>query len=82
LDPFVDFSSAAQQAFYLYTILPDKIDSMGGVWLGKDFSGIGDILDIYNITDKREVFDYLVYMIQIARESYAQERERQSKLKS
>lgn len=76
-----DFEGTAQQAFYLFTILPDKIDSMGGVWLGKDFSGIGDILDIYNVTEKREVFDYLVYMIQIAREGYAQERERQSKLK-
>ena len=47
VDPDVEFDSLAQRAYMVYTILPDKIDSMAGVWLGKDFSGIGDILDIY-----------------------------------
>lgn len=79
VDPHTDFCFEAQQAFYVYHILPDLIDGMTGVWLGKNFSGIGDILDLYNVQDKREVFEYLIYMIQISRETYAKERERLSK---
>jgi len=82
VDPDVEFDSLAQRAYMVYTILPDKIDSMAGVWLGKDFSGIGDILDIYcSKEDKKDVLEYLIFMIQIARQTYAEERERQSKLK-
>jgi hypothetical protein len=55
---------------------------MGGIWLGKDFSGIGDIMDIYQMSEKKDVMDYLIYMIQIARETQAKERDMQSKLKS
>ncbi len=76
-----DFDSEAQQAYQMFLILPDKIDSMGGVWLGKDFSGVGDLFKIYKIRNKRDVMDYLVYMIQVARESYAKEREIQSNVK-
>jgi len=82
VDPMLDFELPAQQAFFVYNVLPDKIDSMGGIWLGKDFSGIGDILDIYAHSNKREVLDYLIYMIQTARSAYAKERELQSKLQS
>lgn len=74
-----DFDYTVQQAFYIYNILPDLIEGMAGIWLGKNFSGIGDILDIYGITKKKEVLEYLVYMIQVARESYAADRDRQLK---
>ena len=75
IDPFADFDCHVQQAYFIYNILPDKIDSMGGLWLGKDFSGIGDILNIYNILDKRSVMDYLIYMIQATKEQYAIKRD-------
>jgi len=82
VNPTLDFSPEAQQAFYLYHILPDIVDGMTGTWYGKNFSGIGDLLNIYSVENKKDVFDYLVYMIQIARDAYAKEREIQSKTKA
>lgn len=81
IDPSLDFDMEAQQAYFLYSILPDKIDSMGGIWLGKDFSGLMDIMDIYSVRNKKDVMDYLVFMIQIARTAYAKERELQDKMR-
>jgi hypothetical protein len=82
IDPSVDFSYQVQQAFFLYSSLSDKIDSMGGIWLGKDLSGVLDLMTIYNINNKKEVMDYLLYMIQTARGAYAALREQQSKMRS
>ena len=53
------FSLEAQQALVLVNALPDKWDGMNGVWLGKDYSGLGDILYIYEVEQIREVFELL-----------------------
>ena len=81
IDPSIDFDTLAQQAFFLYHVLPDKIESMAGIWLGKDYSGLMDIMNIYNIEHKREVLDYLLFMIQTARDAYTVQRENQSKMR-
>lgn len=81
IDPTIDFDSTARQAFFLYHALPDKIDSMGGVWLGKELAGILDIMTIYEIERKREVMDYLLYMIQTARSAYSEKRAIESKVR-
>jgi hypothetical protein len=58
IDPsFLDIN--AQYALLLLNALPDNWDSMGGAWLGKDYSGLSAIMDIYSIEDKREVFELL-----------------------
>jgi hypothetical protein len=54
---------------------------MGGIWLGKELAGILDIMIIYDIDRKREVMDYLLYMIQTARTAYAAKREQESKMR-
>lgn len=54
---------------------------MGGVWLGKELAGILDIMTIYEIERKREVMDYLLFMIQTARSAYATKREQESKMR-
>lgn len=82
IDPTIDFDLPAQQAFFIYHALPDKIDSMGGVWLGKELAGILDIMTIYEIERKREVMDYLLFMIQTARSAYATKREQESKMRT
>lgn len=53
------FSLEAQQALLLLNALPDRWEGMSGSWLGKDYSGLIDIMYIYNIEKPREVFELL-----------------------
>jgi hypothetical protein len=55
-DPSV-FSIQVQQALMLLNILPDKWEGMSGTWMGKDYAGLEAIMNIYEIDDRREVFD-------------------------
>tara|TARA_Y100001937_G_scaffold30216_1_gene43553 strand:+ start:669 stop:929 length:261 start_codon:yes stop_codon:yes gene_type:complete len=50
-----------QMAFFIYSLLQDTFDGMSGYYLGKRLSGLGDLLDIYNIEDKQTV----VYFIKV-----------------
>ena len=52
-----DLSYNSQQALLLFNILPDKIEGMNGVWLGKEYAGLSDIMDIYEIDSRRDVLD-------------------------
>ena len=74
------FTLEAQQALVLMNALPDKWDGMNGVWLGKDYSGLGDILDIYQIADRREVFELLKVCEIELEKYYAQKRKEQEAL--
>lgn len=69
-----DLSLSCQYALLLSSILPDKIEGMNGMWLGKDFAGLMDIMEIYEITYKREVFDYLLVIINEYRKYYEEQR--------
>ena len=73
-----DLSLETQQALLIFSILPDKIEGMNGLWLGKEFSGIGDIFDFYEIEHRREVFELLTYIIT----EYAKYYEKQREIKS
>ena len=75
-----DLSFETQQALMLFSVLPDKIEGMNGIWLGKEFSGIGDIFDFYEIEDRREVFELLTYIIGQYNAYY--EKQRQSRPRS
>jgi len=55
-DPSV-FSVQVQQALMLLNILPDKWEGMSGTWMGKDYAGLEAIMNIYEIDNRREVFD-------------------------
>jgi len=56
-DLFVD----VQDALNIYSKLRDEWDGMNGVYLGKNFSGIMDIFDLYDVPkeDRRTIFDLL-----------------------
>lgn len=49
-----------QNALIIFNVLPDKIEGMSGTWLGKDFSPIEAIMNIYDIDDRREVLEYIL----------------------
>ena len=45
-----------QSALILYNALPDIWEGMSGTWMGKDYSGLMDIMNIYEIDNKKEAF--------------------------
>jgi hypothetical protein len=49
----------AQQALVLLNSLPDNWEGMSGSWMGKDYSGLAAIMDIYEIDDRKTVFELL-----------------------
>jgi hypothetical protein len=52
-------SIEAQQALLVLNSLPDMWEGMSGTWLGKNYNGLETILDIYDIEDKKTVFELL-----------------------
>lgn len=77
-----NLSYHCQQALRLFNALPDKIEGMNGVWLGKDFSGLTDIMNIYKIDDseKERVFELLQFCIVEASKYYEQKRKLQESM--
>jgi len=58
----IDFSELSYDAaltLKLFNVLPDRIDGMSGTWLGKDYGGIGDIMNIYQIPKSALILDLL-----------------------
>ena len=71
----------SQQALVLLNALPDKWEGMNGVWLGKDYSGLVDIMNIYQIDDnKLEVFELLKVCEAQLGKYYEQKRKEQEQL--
>lgn len=60
-----DFPEIVQQCFVVYGILPDQWDSMGGGFMGKDYSIVFNLFKVYDIVDSAEVLlclDFLQHM--------------------
>jgi len=74
------FSLEAQQALTMMNALPDMWEGMNGTWLGKDYSGLGDVMEIYDINKKREVFELLKICEEQLSKFYAQKRKEQDQL--
>jgi hypothetical protein len=54
---FEDFPDIVQQAFIVYNKLRDDWDTMNGVYMGKSYSGLQEIFEIYEIDrDSRKMF--------------------------
>lgn len=73
-------SIEAQQALIVLNSLPDLWDGMGGIWLGKDYSGLSAILEIYDIEDKKAVFELLKVAEAELSKYYEQKRKEQESL--
>jgi len=57
---FTDLDYDCQIAVNIFHILPDKIDGMGGNWLGKEWSGLFDIMEIFEVENKKDVFEFML----------------------
>ncbi len=74
------FSQEAQQALVMLNALPDLWEGMNGLWLGKNYNGLLDIMDIYEIEQKREVYELLKVCEDELGKFYAQKRKEQDQL--
>ena len=63
----------SQMAVILFNILPDRIEGMNGTWLGKDYSCLETFMNIYEVDDRREVFDLILIAHGVFEEHYRQQ---------
>ena len=56
------FPLEVQEAFAIHAMLPDRWDGMSGTYMGKDWSALSTMLDIFNVEHKREVATFLKYI--------------------
>lgn len=78
---FSDLTINAQHAMQLFNILPDRVSDMSGVWLGKEYSGLLDIMWLLEIEDKRRVFELLQTVISESSKQYEIERKARERIK-
>lgn len=74
------FSLEAQQALIMLNVLPDKWEGMSGTWLGKEYAGLLDIMELYQIEDKKQVFELLKVCEDELGKFYAEKRKQQEQL--
>lgn len=58
IDPST-LSLEVQHTLILLNALPDKWEGMSGSWMGKDYSGLAAIMDIYEMENRRSIFELL-----------------------
>ena len=68
-----NLSLECQQALTILNALPDNWEGMNGTWLGKDYSGLSAVMDIYEVESRREVFELLKEAESILGKYYAQQ---------
>ena len=73
-------SLEAQQALTLLNALPDNWEGMSGSWMGKDYSGLEAIMNIYHIEDRKTVFELLRDAEAELGKYYAQKQKEQAQL--
>ncbi len=69
-----------QSTLILYNALPDSWEGMSGTWMGKDYSGLMDIMDIYSMDNRKEVFTLLKVAEAEASKFYAEKQKQQESL--
>tara|TARA_Y100000356_G_scaffold52577_1_gene42286 strand:+ start:300 stop:566 length:267 start_codon:yes stop_codon:yes gene_type:complete len=60
MPPAMDlFPFEVQMAFFIYNLLQDTWDGMSGAYFGKNLAGLGELLDIYEVEDKKTVVFFM-----------------------
>ena len=73
------FPHEVQVAFFMFDLLSDKWDGMSGMYLGKDYSSINFLLDLYEVDDKKDVIYFLKAYENLIINERAEESERRRK---
>ena len=60
--------------------LPDIWEGMSGTWIGKDYSGLIDIMNIYQIDNKKMSLNLLKIAEREASKYYAEKQKQQESL--
>jgi len=68
-----------QLAFFIYSLLQDTWDGMSGMYMGKNMSGLGELLDIYEIEDRKTVVFFMKHIDQQRGDSINEEVQRKQK---
>jgi hypothetical protein len=59
-----DFPDEVQQAITVYYRLRDEWDTMNGLYLGKSYTGLGEILDIFEVekADRKQFLEWITIL--------------------
>lgn len=74
---FATLKEESQHAVNLFNMLPDKIEGMSGTWLGKDYSCLEVFMNIFEIENRREVFERMLLVHKKYAEYYKEQRKAQ-----
>ncbi len=74
-----NFPYEVQLALLVHSVLPDRWDGMSGSYLGKDWSALGTLLNVYNIEDKKTVSFFLKNIDMLQTRSINDEMEKERK---
>lgn len=65
---FEDLVLEGQEAMLLYNIIPDKIDTNIGLYLGKDLTSLSEIFKILEVSDKKLMLNLILIIDGIKKE--------------
>jgi hypothetical protein len=68
-----------QLAFFIYSLLQDTWDGMSGMYMGKNMAGLGELLDIYEIEEKKTVVFFMKHIDQQRGDAINEEVQRKQK---
>ena len=68
-----DLDYESQMALKMFSVLPDRIDGASGTWLGKELSGLGTFLEVFEVDYPRRVCELLFIIVSEADAYYRQQ---------
>lgn len=63
-----DLPLDVQEAYSVYTRMPDTWDTVSGLYIGKNYTGLLDIFRIMGVEDEKLVLDIIILIDQARRE--------------
>lgn len=76
-----DFPDEVQQAFAIYSRLRDEWEGFSGTYMGKNFAGLKDILDIYQVSpeSRQDILEWILIIDRIRSKHIADSKPKETK---